>query len=88
MDETFQRTAFLRVHFNLSEIWKIHDRTLFTYLAYQHRQEKDQLETGVLGTSLVVQWLGLRTSNEGGRGSIPGRGTRIPHATWPGAAKK
>ena len=29
-----------------------------------------------LGTSLVVQWLRLCTSNAGGPGSIPGQGTR------------
>ncbi|TEA37112.1 hypothetical protein DBR06_SOUSAS210283, partial [Sousa chinensis] len=28
------------------------------------------------GTSLVVQWLRLRTPNAGDPGSIPGRGTR------------
>ena len=33
------------------------------------------------GTSLVVQWLRLYTSNVGGTGSIPGQGTMIPHAT-------
>ena len=38
------------------------------------------------GTSLVVQWLRLRTPNSGGPGSIPGQGTRScmpqlsPHA--------
>ena len=32
------------------------------------------------GTSLVVQWLGLHASNAGGAGSIPGPGTKIPHA--------
>ena len=26
---------------------------------------------------------GARASNEGGMGSIPGRVTKIPHATWP-----
>ena len=30
----------------------------------------------LLGTSLVVQWVRLRTSNAGGPGSIPGQGTR------------
>ena len=30
---------------------------------------------------LVVQWLGLCTSNAGGEGLIPGRGTKIPHST-------
>ena len=32
------------------------------------------------GTSLVVQWFRLCASNAGGGGSIPGLGTRIPHA--------
>ena len=38
-----------------------------------------------MGTSLAVQWLGLCASTAGGRGSIPGWGTRISHAcvTWP-----
>ena len=34
--------------------------------------------------SLVVQWLKLQASNAEGTGSIPGRGTKIPHATWHG----
>ena len=29
-----------------------------------------------LGTSLVAQWIGLRTPNAGDPGSIPGQGTR------------
>ena len=32
------------------------------------------------GTSLAVQWLRLRAANAGGMDSIPGRGTKIPHA--------
>ena len=36
-----------------------------------------------LGTSLAVQWLGLLASTTGGTGSIPGGGTKIPHAVWP-----
>ena len=32
------------------------------------------------GTSLVVQWLRLHASPEGGLSSIPGQGTQIPHA--------
>ena len=35
-----------------------------------------------VGTSLVVQWLGLCASTEGSTGSIPDWGTKIPHATW------
>ena len=38
------------------------------------------------GTSLAVQWLRLRASTARDEGSIPGQGTKIPHA-W-GAAKK
>ena len=33
-----------------------------------------------LGTSLAVQGLRLHASNAGGTGSIPGQGTKIPHA--------
>ena len=36
------------------------------------------------GISLVVQWLKLQASNAEGTGSIPGQGTKIPHATWHG----
>ena len=32
------------------------------------------------GTSLAVQWLRLHASIAGGAGSIPDRGTKIPHA--------
>ena len=38
----------------------------------------------ICGTSLVVQWLRLCTSNAGGTGSFPGSGTKIPHASWYG----
>ena len=34
------------------------------------------------GTSLAIQWLGLQASTEGGTGSVPGWGTKIPQATW------
>ena len=36
------------------------------------------------GTSLVVQWLGLCTSNAGEAGSIPGRGTKVLYASQHG----
>ena len=39
---------------------------------------------GEAGNSLAVQWLGLCASTVGGAGSIPGQGTKIPHATWHG----
>ena len=32
------------------------------------------------GTCLVVQWLRLHASNVRGTDSIPGQGTKIPHA--------
>ena len=44
------------------------------------------LKGRILGTSLAVQWLRLCVSTAGGTGSIPGRGTKIPHATC-GVAK-
>ena len=40
------------------------------------------------GTFLVVQWLRLPASTAGGMGSIPGPGTKIPHATWRSQKKK
>ena len=35
-----------------------------------------------VGTSLAVQRLRPHASTAGGMGSIPGRGTEIPHALW------
>ena len=32
------------------------------------------------GISLMIEWLRLHASNAGGAGSIPGQGTKIPHA--------
>ena len=40
-------------------------------------------ELGYVGTSLVVQKLGLRASNARGEGLIPGWGAKLPHASWP-----
>ena len=39
------------------------------------------------GTSLAVRWLTLHASTARGVGSIPGRGTKIPHATRPKSKK-
>ena len=40
------------------------------------------------GTSLVVQWLRLCASTARGASSIPGWGTKIPHAAQPKKKKK
>ena len=40
------------------------------------------------GTSLAVQWLRLHASTAGDVGSIPDRGTKIPHAVQWGRKKK
>ena len=40
------------------------------------------------GTSLAVQWLRLCASTAGGVGSIPGWGTKIPHAVCHGQTMK
>ena len=40
------------------------------------------------GTSPAVQWLRLCASTKGAADSIPGRGTKIPHAAWPKKKKK
>ena len=37
-----------------------------------------------MGTSLVVQGLKFHTANVGGKGLLPGWGTKIPHAVWHG----
>ena len=42
----------------------------------------------VTRTPLVVQWLKLHSPNAGDTGSIPGQGTKIPHATWCGVKKE
>ena len=31
---------------------------------------------------LAVQWLSVHPITAGGMGSIPGRGTKIPHTVW------
>ena len=42
----------------------------------------------LVGTSLVVQWLGLCASTAGSTGSTPGQGTKIPQATQRSGKKK
>ena len=42
----------------------------------------------IIGTSQVVQWLRLRSSNAGGPGLIPGWGIKILHTTHHGQKNK
>ena len=42
----------------------------------------------LLGTSLVVQWLGPHASTAGSKGSVPGQGTMIPQAKQQDKKKK
>ena len=56
---------------------------------YRVKQEKPLRQTLsvtlilCVGSSLMVQWLRLGAANAGGTGSIPGQGTKIPHAKRP-----
>ena len=50
------------------------------------RQMKIDFKT-TTGTSLVVQWLRLRTPNAGYAGMIPGRGINILHTVQCGQKK-
>ena len=53
------------------------------------RATQEFIKTQVIhGTSLVVQWLRLHIPHAGGTGSIPSRGTKIPHAKRRGRKKK
>ena len=42
--------------------------------------KRNQIKTKVIGNSLLVQWLGLRTSNAMSWGSVHGLETKIPQA--------
>ena len=59
----------------------------------QKKNSKEEaLERGLkrtLGLDFsVVQWLRLHTSNPRSVSSVPGQGTKIPHATWCGQKEK
>ena len=45
--------------------------------------EKTLIQKDTGGMYLVVQRVRLHACNAGGAGSIPGWGTKIPHAVWP-----
>ena len=66
----------------MRNVWKITYQKHFTFLCHQKPHLTGAMELMTLEgssenqvstrTSLVVQWLGLHTSNAGGVGSIPG----------------
>ena len=45
-------------------------------------KKKNNCQVKMTGTSPVVQWVRLYSSNIGGEGLIPGWETKIPHAVW------
>ena len=47
-----------------------------------HQAQEAASQVTLKGTSLVVQWLRLCTSNVRDKGSTPGWGTKISHAMW------
>ena len=46
------------------------------------KRETQAFKKHIRGTSPVVQWLRLHASTAEGTCSIPGQGTKIPHAAW------
>ena len=48
----------------------------------------EHFKVKVVGTSLVVQWLGLQASTAESTGSNPGQGINILHTMWPKKKKK
>ena len=49
----------------------------------QLMESEESVKSWLPGTSLGVQWLQLHLSLQGCAGSIPGRGAKILHASWP-----
>ena len=52
------------------------------HIKKQRHYFANKCHVSFLGTSMVVQWLRRHVSNAGEAGSIPGRGTKIPHGEW------
>ena len=67
--------------------WELRVCSLTQGLLYLHGEFDQRLKEG--RTSLAVQWLKLLASTAGDMDSIPGCGTKIPHAmVWPEKKKK
>ena len=64
--------------------WGPHRRECTTPHSRHQQPIEKHIQTELGGNSLAAQCLGLRTSTAGDMGSIPGRGTKIPHTMWHG----
>ena len=60
----------------------------FKLLEIRNKVKTVKEKKSKLGTSPVVQWLRLWASTAGGMGSIPGWGTKVPHAVQCGQKTK
>ena len=65
-------------------MWNLkYDTNELIYKTETHRHRKQTYRV-----SLALQWLGLRAFTAEGMGSIPGRGTKVPHTSWRDQKKK
>ena len=51
-----------------------------SFLLHQLLHKQLEFKIIIMGTSLAVQWLGFSAFIAEGTGSVPGWGTKIPHA--------
>ena len=72
--------------------WTFHDYKVYNFFPSLHEDticsSFISFKKKIGGTPLAVQWLRLRASTAVGTGSIPGSGTKIPHALQQGKKKK
>ena len=84
----FVITHFLKQYLMNSHLWRKHSALGKLSSLIPRGEERlvaSQFKWGYLGTALVIQWLRIRLTKQGGEGSIAGWGTKIPHAptkTW------
>ena len=53
-----------------------------SFLTTSPVSKKRKFKNAFFWTFVVIQWFSFSTSNAGGAGSIPGWGTKTPHAVW------